>query len=98
MSDLEDWGPRLPLNVLLCDPREWERKQGMLFPCKEQLLFSITMNRATKKARPFWVRLEESGGSRFSSQQMKSALATQTRLINVGAAGGECNQVREPEL
>lgn len=51
-----------------------------------------------KEARASQVTLEESGGSHLSSQQMKSVLATQTRLINVGAAGGECNQVREPEL
>lgn len=46
-----------------------------------------------KEARPSQVTLEECGGSHLSSQQMKSVLATQTRLINVGTAGGECNQV-----
>lgn len=33
-----------------------------------------------------------------ASAQMRPVLARQTRLINVGAAGGECNQLWEPEL
>jgi len=54
--------------------------------------------RPLKQAGPSQVMLEESRGSHLSSQQLKSGLAPQTRPINVGAAGGECNQVREPEL
>lgn len=98
VSSLANWALWLLLSISPCAIEDRRRSEGCYFLGNPSPPFSITTNKASKRDQPL---PGHAGGEQRLPPflpQMKSVLATQTRLMNVGAAGGECNQVREPEL